>query len=78
MYFTEKEHFNEEDSNEYKTIEELLNLKRHNSGNVPQQQYSSVEDCNGGNARHPELPVSGKYFQEIIHNSRTNFATPNQ
>ena len=46
----------------------MLKLKRLNSGNVPQQQYSSVEDCNGENARHPELPGSGKYFQEMIHN----------
>ena len=68
VYCPEKEHYNEEDSNEDKTIDDLLNLKRLNSGNVPQQQYSSVEDCNGENARHPELPGSGKYFQEMIHN----------
>ena len=47
VYFPEKEHTNEEDSNENKTIDNFLKLKRFNSGNVPQQQYSSAEDCNG-------------------------------
>ena len=44
VFCPEKEHSNEEDYNEDKTIDDLLNLKRLNSGNVPQQQYSSVED----------------------------------
>ena len=43
VYCTDKEHFNEEYSNQNKTIENLIKLKRLNSGNVPQQQYYSTE-----------------------------------
>ena len=44
----------------------MTNLKRCNSGNVPPQQNSSVNDYNGKNASNPELPGSGKYFCNLV------------
>ena len=58
---------NGKDSDDYEIINKLLNLKKLNSGNVPQEQNSSIEYCTGKKDIHSKILGSGKYFQKLIH-----------
>ena len=47
-------------------MKDLLKLKIHDIGNVPQLQKSAAEDGDRDNARGTELSGSGRYFRQLI------------
>ena len=47
-------------------MKDLLKLKIHDIGNVPQLQKSAAEDGDRDNARGAELSGSGRYFRQLI------------